>query len=87
LEQKNKDLGLARNNFLFAQSVEGAEALCIHMSLIFTSLMHGHDPYHYYVHIMQQLPHCATVDDIEKLLPWNVVPQKQKRAQENSAAA
>ena len=87
LEQKNKDLGLARNNFLFAKSVEGAEALCTHMSLVFTSIMHGHDPYHYYVHVMQQIPHCATVEDIEKLLPWNVDPHQQKQAQESRTAA
>ena len=87
LEQKNKDLALARNNFLFAQSVEGAKALCVHMSLVFTALMHGHDPYDYYVHIMQRLPHCSTVEEIEQLLPWHVTTAKQKRAEANSVAA
>jgi transposase len=71
-EQKNKDVALARKNFLFSCSVEGAHALCIHMSLVFTSITHGLDPYHYYVHIMQRIPHCVTVEDYEQLLPWNV---------------
>jgi transposase len=71
-EQKNKDVALARKNFLFSYSVEGAHALCVHMSLVFTALTHRLDPYHYYVHIMQKIPHCTTVHDYEELLPWNV---------------
>jgi transposase len=80
LEQKNKALALARNNFLFAQSVEGAKALCVHASLIFSALENGHDPYHYYVHIMKALPHCKTVEAIEALLPW-YVPLSHDQAQ------
>lgn len=72
LEQKNKNLALARNNFLFAQSVAGAKALSIHMTLVFTAILHKLDPYHYYVHIMQRIPHCQTIEDYEALLPWNV---------------
>jgi transposase len=87
LEQKNKDLALARNNFLFCQSVEGVEALCIHMSLVVTSLMHGHDPYNYYVYVMEQLPHCTTVEEIEKLLPWNIPVKKQKMIEDERATA
>jgi len=72
IEQQNKNLALARNNFMFSYSVEGAHALCVHMSLIFTAIAHGLDPYHYYVHIMKKAPYCETVEDYEQLLPWNV---------------
>ena len=85
LEQKNKYLALARNNFLFSYSVNGAKALGVHMSLIFTALEHQMDPYHYYVNMMQRIPHCQTVEDYEALLPWNIeLPQpveQQKEAQ------
>jgi len=72
VEQQNKDFALARNNFMFSQSVAGAHALGVHMSLVFTAIAHGLDPYHYYVHIMKQVPHCEIVEDYECLLPWRV---------------
>lgn len=87
LEQKNKDMGLARNNFLFCQSVAGAQALCIHMSLVVTALMHGHDPYNYYVEVMEQLPNCTTVEEIETLLPWYLPIKRQKIIEEKRATA
>lgn len=72
LEQQNKDFALARNNFMFSYSVDGAHALGVHMSLVYTAVAHGLDPYHYYVHIMKQVPHCETVEAYECLLPWRV---------------
>jgi transposase len=73
-EQKIKPIVIARKNFLFAASVAGARALCMHFSLIQTAKLHGHDPYHYYVIVLKRLPHCKTVEDYEKLLPWNMNP-------------
>jgi len=72
VERSNKDFALARNNFLFSYSVEGARALCVHASITFTAISHGLDPYHYYVYIMQKAPYCKTVEEYETLLPWNV---------------
>lgn len=71
-EQEIKPFVIARKNFLFASSVDGANALCMHMSLIRTAKLHGHDPYHYYVKLLKNIPHCKTVEDYEKLLPWNI---------------
>jgi hypothetical protein len=71
-EQQIKPFVIARKNFLFASSVDGAEALCMHMSIIRTAKEHGHDPYHYYVKLLKSIPHCKTVEDYEKLLPWNI---------------
>lgn len=73
-EQKIKPVVIARKNFLFAASVAGAKALCMHFSFIQTAKLHGHDPYHYYEIVLKQLPHCKTVEDYEKLLPWNTNP-------------
>lgn len=72
-EQEIKPFVIARKNFLFAASVDGANALCMHMSLIRTAKLHDHDPYHYYVKLLKSIPHCKTVEDYEKLLPWNMV--------------
>ena len=71
-ERKIKPFVIARKNFLFAASQDGADALCMHFSLIQTAKKHGLEPYHYYVRILKEIPHCQTVEDYEKLLPWNL---------------
>lgn len=71
-EQEIKPFVIARKNFLFSDSVDGAHALCMHFSLIRTAKAHGLDPYHYYVDILKNIPLCASVEDYEKLLPWNI---------------
>jgi len=71
-EREIKPGVIARKNFLFAYSVPGVQALCIHMSLIRTATLHGFDPYKYYVAILKQVPYCKTVEDYEALLPWNM---------------
>jgi transposase len=71
-EQEIKPLVIARKNFLFCNSVDGAKALCLHFGLIRTAKVHGLDPYHYYVMLLKNIPHCTTVEDYEKLLPWNI---------------
>ena len=73
-EQKIKPIVIARKNFLFAASVAGAKALCMHFSVIQTAKLHGHDPYHYYVKLLKSIPHCTSLEDYEKLLPWNLKP-------------
>ena len=83
-EREIKPGVIARKNFLFAKSVAGARALCVHMSLIRTALLHGFDPYKYYVAILECIPHCQTVEDYEALLPWNI---ELKRIRENKITA
>ncbi len=71
-EREMKPFVMARKNFLFSSSVDGAYALCLHLSLIRTAKHHGLDPYHYYVHLLKSVPHCQSVGDYERLLPWNL---------------
>ena len=71
-EREIKPLVIARKNFMFCASVDGAKALCMHFSLIRTAKLHGLDPYHYYVKLLKGIPHCKSVEDYEKLLPWNI---------------
>ena len=73
-EQQIKPLVIARKNFMFANSMDGAHALCMHLSFIRTALLHKLDPYQYYVAVMKKIPHCKTVEDYEALLPWNTTP-------------
>jgi transposase len=71
-EQEIKPFVIARKNFMFSSSVDGAHALCMHFSIVRTAKLHGLDPYHYYVKLLKSIPHCQSVDDYEKLLPWNI---------------
>lgn len=71
-EQEIKPLVIARKNFMFCSSVDGAKALCMHFSFTRTAKAHGLDPYHYYVKLLKSIPHCQSIEDYEKLLPWNI---------------
>lgn len=71
-ERNIKPFVMARKNFLFADSVAGADALGVHFSLLVTAQHHKLDPFAYYVHLLKQIPYCSSFSDYEKLLPWNV---------------
>lgn len=71
-ERQIKPLVIARKNFLFAASVDGAHALSMHFSFIGTAKLHGLDPYWYYVKLLKSLPHCQSLEDYEALLPWRL---------------
>ena len=71
-EQEIKPFVIARKNFMFADSMEGAHALCTHMSFVRTALLHKLNPYEYYVELLKRIPYCESVEDYEKLLPWNI---------------
>ena len=75
-EREIKPFVIARKNFLFAGSQEGARALCLHFSLIRSAKLHKLDPFQYYVKVMEIIPYCQTADDYEALLPWNIDLEK-----------
>jgi len=71
-ERENKSFAISRKNYLFADTVEGAIALCNLFSIVRTAILHDLDPYQYLVTIFEGIPYCETVEDYEALLPWNV---------------
>lgn len=71
-EREIKPIVIARKNFMFAYSVAGAHAICMHMSLIRSAIANGLDPYQYYHALLKKIPHCQEVADYEALLPWNI---------------
>lgn len=71
-EREIKPFVMARKNFLFSASVDGAYALCMHFSLIRTAKLHGLEPYRYFVMLLKSIPYCQSIEDYEKLLPWNI---------------
>jgi len=76
-ERMIKIFVMARKNFMFSDTTNGADALGVHFSMVLTAQLHGLDPTQYYVHVLKAIPYCKTFEDYEKLLPWNVKLDKK----------
>ena len=63
---------IGRKNWLFSQSQAGVRASANLYSLVETAKVNGLEPYAYLRQIFTLLPQAETVEDVEKLLPWNV---------------
>lgn len=66
---------IGRKNWLFANSVRGAKASANLYSLIETAKAHKLNSEKYLAEIYRQLPNTKSIEDIEKLLPWNFKTQ------------
>lgn len=71
-ENAIRPFAIARKNFLFYDSPEGAKASANVYSLIITAKHHGLNPYYYLAYVFKKIPLAKTVEDIEALLPWAV---------------
>lgn len=67
---------VGRKNWLFSGTPEGAEASALLYSIIETAKANKLEPYAYLRYIFDGLPTAATLQDYEKLLPWNVTPKQ-----------
>lgn len=67
---------IGRNNWLFADTVEGARASGNLYSLIETVKAHDLEPYRYLRHVFKELPRAQSLEEIEQLLPWHVDKQQ-----------
>lgn len=63
---------VGRRNWLFADTVAGANGSANIYSLIETCKANGVDPYRYLVALFKALPSAKTADDYEQLLPWHL---------------
>lgn len=61
---------VGRNNWLFADTVKGAEASAALYSLIVMARANDLNPFFYLKAIFTDLPKAKTIEDIEALLPW-----------------
>jgi hypothetical protein len=70
-ERSIKPFVIARKNFLFSDSVAGAETSAVIMSLIESAKAEGLDPYEYLTHVMRTAPglDMGDKDDVHALLP------------------
>ncbi|MDT4330787.1 MULTISPECIES: IS66 family transposase [Methylomonas] len=63
---------VGRRNWLFCDTVAGAQASANLYSLIETCKANGIEPYAYLVELFRQLPRAKAVEDFEALLPWRL---------------
>jgi hypothetical protein len=63
---------VGRRNWLFADTVAGANASANIYSLIETCKANGVDTYRYLVALFKALPLATTAEDYEQLLPWHL---------------
>jgi transposase len=63
-----------RKNWLFSDTVKGAQASANLYSLIETAKANGLEPYTYLRRVFTWLPQATNVADIEALLPWGKPP-------------
>ena len=70
---------IGRKNWMFADTVRGAEASANLYSVIETTKANGIEPYAYLRHVFAELPKATKLEDIEALLPDRIDREKLRR--------
>jgi transposase len=71
---------VGRKNWLFADTVRGAEASANLYSLIETAKTNGLEPFAYLRYVLAELPAATTLEDVEVLLPRHLDPERLQDA-------
>lgn len=69
MHRQRSGLVIGRKNWLFSDTVAGANASANLYSLIETAKANGIEPYAYLRTVFIELPQATSVDEIESLLP------------------
>ena len=69
---------VGRKSWLFCQSPDGADSSCGMYTLIETAKKNGLVPFQYLKLLFEKAPYAKTIEDWEKLLPWNIFLQESK---------
>jgi transposase len=75
VENAIRPFAIGRKNWLFSDTVAGAEASATIYSVLQTAIANGHDVYSYMRYLLQELPKAKSLEDYEALLPYRVEPQ------------
>ena len=67
---------VGRKNWLFPDSVRGANANANLYSLIQTAKLHGLEPFAYLRHVFERLPRARTLQEVDAPLPAKIVPSE-----------
>lgn len=72
-ERAIRPFAIGRKNWTFAQSQAGARASANLYSLVETAKVNNVNPYEYLREVFTRLPTMTTKDDMDELLPWNIL--------------
>jgi|SRR2546422_894426 len=75
VENAIRPFALGRRNWLFADTVKGAQASAALYSLVATARANALEPYAYLRRLFEELPAAKSVADFEQLLPFKPVEQ------------
>ncbi|WP_419721833.1 transposase domain-containing protein [Pseudomonas syringae] len=75
LVREIRRVAIGRKAWLFSDTPKGATASAQIYSLVETAKLNGQEPYTWLRHVLERLPHAASVEDYEALLPWNCSPE------------
>ncbi len=67
-----RPFALGRKSWLFANTVNGADASALYYSLVETAKANELNPYDYIWYLFENAPKCRTDESWELLLPWNI---------------
>lgn len=81
-ERSAKSFATSRKNWLFAQTIDGADASAFYFTLIETAKCQGLSPQDYLEYVTKQGLSCKTDEDWKSLLPWNIDLTKVTKARE-----
>lgn len=72
-ERSMKPFVIGRKNWLFANSVRGAQSSAMIYSIVETAKENGLHPFHYLIYLFERLPNLDTKNEslLDQLLPWS----------------
>ena len=70
VENSIRPFAVGRKNWLFSNSVDGANASAMYYSLIETAKANGLEPFDYLNRMLDKLPAAETLEDYQRLLPF-----------------
>jgi transposase len=73
-ENQLRPFVVGRKNWLFSDTPRGAHASAGLYSLVQSARANGLEAYHYLRHLFEHLPRAHTEEDLERLLPTNLMP-------------
>jgi len=75
VENAIRPFAVGRKNWLFSDSVAGANASAAIYSVMISAKQNGHNEYAYFRYLLEKLPLAESVMDFEALLPHRLLPQ------------
>ncbi len=85
-ERRAKPFSCGRKNWLFCQTIDGADASCFFFSMVETAKENGLNPEDYLEYILTYGP-STPEDQYDTLLPWNVDLSRIEKLHETKATA